>query len=74
MPEEPTEAPFDWTYEATWRRQVRLGLTLTPAERLEWLETTLAELRPLVGRAREAAAAPPQTGRRSISSAKTSKP
>lgn len=34
------------------RRQGRLGLALTPAQRLRWLEQTMEELRPLVGRAR----------------------
>ncbi len=44
-------AGFDRGFEGHWRRQVRLGLALTPAERLRWLEQTMEELRPLVGRA-----------------------
>jgi hypothetical protein len=31
---------------------MRAGLQMTPAERLAWLEETLDELLPLVGRAR----------------------
>lgn len=43
---------LDWTFEAHRRRQVRLGLQLSPAERLRWLEQSMEELRKLVGRAR----------------------
>jgi hypothetical protein len=45
-------AGFDRGFDGHWRRQVRLGLALTPAQRLRWLEQTMEELRPLVGRAR----------------------
>jgi len=45
-------AGFDRGFDGHWRRQVRLGLALTPAQRLRWLEQTMDELRPLVGRAR----------------------
>lgn len=45
-------AGFDRGFDGHWRRQVRLGLVLTPAQRLRWLEQTMEELRPLVGRAR----------------------
>jgi len=45
-------AGFDRGFDGHWRRQVRLGLALTPAQRLRWLEQTMQELRPLVGRAR----------------------
>ncbi len=38
-------------FEGHWCRHVRLGLALTLAERLRWLEQTLEGLRPLVGRA-----------------------
>jgi hypothetical protein len=48
-------ARFDRGFDGHWRRQVRLGLALTPAQRLRWLERTMEELRPLVGRARFAA-------------------
>lgn len=57
--DKPTRVPdsrnaegFDRGFEGHWRRQVRRGLTLTPAERLRWLEQTMEELRQLVGRAR----------------------
>jgi hypothetical protein len=43
---------FDWSHAGNQRRQRRVGLTLTPAERLAWLEEMLDELLPLVGRAR----------------------
>lgn len=46
------EAGFDRGFEGHRRRQARLGLRLTPAERLRWLEQTMEELRRLVGRAR----------------------
>jgi hypothetical protein len=52
---EPREAAgFDRGFDGHWRRQVRRGLALTPAQRLRWLEQTMQELRPLVGRARRA--------------------
>ncbi len=35
------------------RRQARMGLSLTPAERLAWLERTNAEMRALLGLARK---------------------
>jgi len=41
---------FDRGFDGHWRRQVRLGLALTPAQWLRWLEQTMEELRPLVGR------------------------
>ncbi|MEO8035319.1 MAG: hypothetical protein ABI837_12865 [Acidobacteriota bacterium] len=43
---------FDGSFEGARRRQVLLGLGLEPAERLRWLERTMAELRSLQGRAR----------------------
>ena len=43
---------FDRGFEGHRRRQARLGLKLTPAERLRWLEETMEELRGLLGRAR----------------------
>jgi len=42
-------------YEAHRREQARMGLRLTPAERLRWLEETMRTLRRWQGRAREAA-------------------
>ena len=56
MPFEPAQQDLSWTHEAHRRRQVRRGLELTPAERLRWLETTLEEMRSLLGRARVTAA------------------
>ncbi len=44
---------FDAGFEGHRRRQARLGLTLTPVERLRWLEQTMEELRAWVGRARK---------------------
>jgi len=44
---------FDRGFEGHSRRQARLGLELTPAERLRWLEQTMEELRGLLGRARQ---------------------
>jgi hypothetical protein len=41
----------DWTYEEHRRRQTRRGLEMTPAERLRWLEETMAELRAIQGHA-----------------------
>ena len=43
---------FDRGYEEHRRRQARVGLRLTPRERLEWLERTLEEMRHLLGLAR----------------------
>ena len=48
------QAGFDRGFDGHWRRQVRRGLELTPAQRLRWLEQAMQELRPLVGRARRA--------------------
>jgi hypothetical protein len=45
------EGAFDRGYEGHARRQARLGLTLSPAERLRWLEQTMEELRRLRGKA-----------------------
>lgn len=45
-------ADLDRGFEGHRRRQARLGLALSPAERLRWLEETMEELRGLVGRAR----------------------
>ena len=43
---------LDWSFEEHRRRQARLGLGLSPAERLRWLEESMEDLRKLVGRAR----------------------
>ena len=44
---------FPWSTEANRRRQRRLGLAMPPAERIRWLEETVAEMRKILGRARE---------------------
>ena len=53
--EDPTstepESGFDAGFEGHNARQARLGLTLKPAERLQWLEHKNAEMRALLGRA-----------------------
>ena len=46
------EPGFDVGYEGHLRRQARLGLEMTPAQRLRWLEMKLAEMRALLGKAR----------------------
>ena len=43
----------DWSFEGHRSRQTKLGLGLSPAERLRWLEESMEELRKLVGRARQ---------------------
>lgn len=41
-----------WDFEGARRHHLRLGLKLTPAERLRWLEETVDEMRQLQGLAR----------------------
>lgn len=53
VPDRPEDAQEPWTFEAARARQLRMGLQMTPAERLRWLEETVEELRPWVGRARQ---------------------
>jgi len=43
---------FDRGFDGHQRRQARLGLSMTPAERLAWLDRKNAEMRRLLGRAR----------------------
>lgn len=50
-PQHPGDG-FDRGWDGHRRRQARLGLTLTPAQRLLWLERTMAEMRLIQGRAR----------------------
>ena len=52
---------FDRGFEGHSRRQARLGLKLTPAERLRWLEQTMEELRGLLCRARQGRPNKPKT-------------
>ena len=47
----PGEDDFDWTEAGHQRRQARVGLSMTPAERLRWLEETVAYMRRILGRA-----------------------
>jgi hypothetical protein len=42
---------FDAGFKGHARCQARIGLDLTPAERLRWLEETMEQLRGLLGRA-----------------------
>lgn len=53
---------FDRGFEGHSRRQARRGLTLSPAERLKWLERTMDELRDLLGRARQGRPNKPKSG------------
>jgi hypothetical protein len=50
-------ADQDWPagYDEHRLAQARMGLRLTPAERLRWLEETMAALRRWQGRARDPA-------------------
>ena len=41
-----------WDFEGTRRHHLRLGLQMTPVERLRWLEETVDEMRQLLGLAR----------------------
>lgn len=42
-----------WDFEGTRRHHLRLGLQMTPVERLRWLEETVDEMRQLQGLARK---------------------
>ena len=42
-----------WDFEGARRHHIRLGLQMTPAERLRWLEDTVEEMRKLQGLARK---------------------
>lgn len=53
-PTKQTESDFDVGYAGHQRRQDRLGLELTPAERLAWLERKKVEMLKLLGKARKA--------------------
>ena len=43
---------FDRGWDGHRRRQARIGLRLTPLQRLRWLEQTMDEMQRLLGRAR----------------------
>jgi len=42
----------DWDFAGTRRNHLQVGLAMTPAERLRWLEETVEEMRSLQGLAR----------------------
>ncbi|MES1242922.1 MAG: hypothetical protein ABUT39_15005 [Acidobacteriota bacterium] len=46
-PADPGE--ITWDFEGTRRHHIRLGLQMTPVERLRWLEDTVEEMRQLQG-------------------------
>jgi hypothetical protein len=52
-PTDDDSAAFDRGFSEHTLRQARMGLRLTPAERLRWLERTMEELRRLLGRAKK---------------------
>lgn len=54
-PEIVEEGTFDVGFDGNRRRQAIAGRALTHAQRLQWLEDTVAEMRRLLGRARGAA-------------------
>jgi len=47
------EEESGWDFEGTRRHHLRLGLQMTPVERLRWLEETVDEMRQLQGLARK---------------------
>jgi hypothetical protein len=53
MPNNPSlRNDWDWDFEGARRHHLKLGLDLTPEERLRWLEETIEEMRSLQGLAR----------------------
>jgi hypothetical protein len=48
----PLRKDWDWDFEGTRRHHLEIGLSLTPEERLRWLEETVEEMRSLQGLAR----------------------
>ena len=52
MRSSPSDKELSWSFEEHRRRQIRRGLDLTPAERLRWLEESVAELRGLLDQSR----------------------
>ena len=51
-PASRSEDGFDRGWDGHRRRQARIGLGLTPLQRLRWLEETVDEMRRILGRAR----------------------
>lgn len=52
LKDEGPREPDSMSFEAARDAAIREGLRMTPAERLRWLEETMAEMEGLVGRAR----------------------
>lgn len=50
--DDPEQEALGWDFEGARRFQAQLGLRSTPAQRLEWLEQTVAEMQELCGLAR----------------------
>jgi hypothetical protein len=53
-----------WDFEGARRHHIRLGLQMTPVERLRWLEDTVEEMRQLQGLARKSQALGPRRRQR----------
>lgn len=51
--EDPEQEALGWGFEGARRFQTHLGLKMTHAERLRWLDETVAEMRELCGLARQ---------------------
>ena len=49
---QPAKEEIAWDFEGARRHHLRLGLQMTPVERLRWLEETVEEMRRLQGLAR----------------------
>lgn len=49
----PGPDDYGYDFEGTRKWQAALGQTLTPSQRLDWLESTVREMRELVGLARK---------------------
>ena len=41
LPERPEDELSGWDFEGARRRHLEMGLRMTPAERLQWLEETV---------------------------------
>lgn len=52
-PYQSSPSDWDWDFEGTRRHHLELGLSLTPVQRLRWLEETVEEMRALQGLARK---------------------
>ena len=54
------EDGFDRGWDGHRRRQARIGLALSPLQRLHWLEQTMEEMKRMLGRARAVSRARPR--------------